>query len=349
MSFKRLDAEDFVVSADSVQSVAWSTGAPTLTSFFTSSAQKTSTTGDYFLSVYQQPGNLDEAEVQFDIAYGNKFGSGSTPYDSSYVSRTPSSTTYGQYRSMILEDENAVFITGVGTTGQTSVCSTTTSSTAVEMEDFWVISPDRARYKQSLFPGTFNLTLQGSGGTLNLTDNSNDVTIQTFLGSSRVYQIVSGSNGSGITGGGYTSNSGSYGLFFPDIATILLNCNAISSSIGVEANTASGLANGINQETLFTAISGGASFQLNSEETVTSDYVFIRARNAEFNYSENPSFISGSTGEVIYSNFINNPQVYATTIGMYNDANELLAVAKLSRPLLKDFTKESLVRVKLDF
>jgi len=34
---------------------------------------------------------------------------------------------------------------------------------------------------------------------------------------------------------------------------------------------------------------------------------------------------------------------------MYNDTNELLAVAKLSRPLIKDFTKEALVRVKLDF
>jgi hypothetical protein len=34
---------------------------------------------------------------------------------------------------------------------------------------------------------------------------------------------------------------------------------------------------------------------------------------------------------------------------MYNDSNELMAVAKLSRPLIKDFTKESLLRVKLDF
>jgi hypothetical protein len=34
---------------------------------------------------------------------------------------------------------------------------------------------------------------------------------------------------------------------------------------------------------------------------------------------------------------------------MYNDSNELVAVAKMSRPLLKDFTKEALVRVKLDF
>ena len=90
-------------------------------------------------------------------------------------------------------------------------------------------------------------------------------------------------------------------------------------------------------------------FELNSQETLTSDFVFIRTRNTEFNYSENPTFISGSTGEVIYTYFINNPTVYPTTIGMYNDSNELLAVAKLSKPLQKDFTKEALVRVKLDF
>ena len=40
MGFKRLDAEDFVVSADAVQSTAWSTGAPTLTNYFTSSVQQ---------------------------------------------------------------------------------------------------------------------------------------------------------------------------------------------------------------------------------------------------------------------------------------------------------------------
>jgi hypothetical protein len=96
-------------------------------------------------------------------------------------------------------------------------------------------------------------------------------------------------------------------------------------------------------------MSGSKSFLLNSQETITSDFVFVRPRSAEFNYSENPSFISGSTGEVLYSGFINNPQTYVTTVGLYNDTNELLAVAKLSRPLLKDFTKEALVRIKLDF
>ena len=77
--------------------------------------------------------------------------------------------------------------------------------------------------------------------------------------------------------------------------------------------------------------------------------MFVRPRSSEFNYSENPSYISGSTGEILYDSFINNPITYITTVGMYNDNNELLAVAKLSRPLKKDFTKEALVRVKLDF
>ena len=91
------------------------------------------------------------------------------------------------------------------------------------------------------------------------------------------------------------------------------------------------------------------NFKLNSQENVTSDYIFIRARNSEFNYSENPSFISGSTGEVLYDDFINAPQTFITTVGLYNDANELLAVAKLSTPVEKTFDKEIAIKVKLDF
>ena len=204
--------------------------------------------------------------------------------------------------------------------------------------------------KKNYFPGTFNLIkLSGSGGLLELTDNSNDVNVQTFLGSNRVFQIVSGSNGSAYNYNRICTGSGSYGLFLPDIGTILLNPDAISQSINLVPNRAADLTNGTNQATLYDSLVLGSSFELNAEETITSDYVFVRSRNSEFNYSENPSFISGSTGEVIYEQFINNPQVYITTVGMYNDANELIAVAKMSKPLLKDFTKESLVRVKLDF
>ena len=176
----------------------------------------------------------------------------------------------------------------------------------------------------------------------------------TFNDAGRVFQVVSGSNGSAYSGTGYTTNSGSYGLFLPDIGTILLNSEALSGSsagaidMTIDRSAASS-GDAENPKYLYNAIDLGESFTLRSQETLTSDFVFVRARNSEFNYSENPSFISGSTGEVIYTYFIDNPTVYPTTVGMYNDSNDLLAVAKLSKPIQKDFTKEALIRVKLDF
>jgi hypothetical protein len=337
MAFKRFDPEDFVVSSDSITSTLWSTGAPTLTEFYTSSVQAAGSSGNYYLSVYQTESILSTAQVQFDIAYADSIGRGSALYNIAVPENSYTKTIYGQYRSLILEDENASFTFGTGN-------NVTTGSF------FWVLSIERANYKQSLFPGSLNLQLSGPGGTINLTDDSQDNPVSIFLGSTRVYQLISGSNGTAgnLSGNGYVTNSGSYGLVFPDLGTILLNPYALSQSIEVFPSRSNN-SDGLNTQRLFNSISGAASFALNSQETITSDYVFVRARNSEFNYSENPSFISGSTGEVIYSNFINAPQVYITTVGMYNDSNDLLAVAKMSRPLLKDFTKEALVRVKLDF
>jgi len=332
MSFKRLDPEDFLVSIDSVTATAWSTNNPTLTTFTTSSI--TSTNDSYYKNVYQTASTASGSAVQFAVAYGNKLGSGSANYNDLVPGVSPTRTVYGQYRNLIYGDENAQFIFGT-----------------VTASDFWAISVDRARYKEHLLKGTFNLRLTGSSGTVGtlvLTDNSGMVSTDTYLDCGRVYQIISGSNGTAYSGTGYSPSSGSYGLFLPDIATIILNPLALSQSINLSPSRSND-SDGLNIQSLFNAVSGAASFQANSEETVTSDFVFVRARNSDFNYSENPSFISGSTGDVIFSTFINSPQTYMTTVGFYNDTNDLLAVAKLSKPLTKDFTKEALLRVKLDF
>ena len=332
MSFKRLDPEDFLVSIDSITATAWSTNSPTLTTFFTSSV--TSSNDSYYKNVYQTASTISNAAVQFAIAYGNSKGSGSANYNDLVPGVSPTRTIYGQYRNLVYGSETAAFIFG-----------------AVTASDFWAISVDRARYKEHLLKGTFNIQVKNGSTTVNLTDNSAMVSTDTYLDCGRVYQIISGSNGvanTSVNANGYSLSSGSYGLFLPDIATIILNPLALSQSINLEPSRSSD-SDGLNIGRLFTAISGAASFQVNSEETVTSDFVFVRARNSEFNYSENPSFISGSTGDVIFSNFINSPQTYMTTVGFYNDSSELLAVAKLSKPLTKDFTKEALIRVKLDF
>ena len=342
MGFKRFDPEDFLVSADSVSSTVWSGNQPTLSTFFTSSTQANDRSGDYYLSVFQTASSEPSAEVQFDIAYANSTGGGGLAFNSDVSNISPTATIYGQYRSMVLEDENSQFSFG-----------------SVEQTSFYVVNVARARYKEKLLPGSLNLELTGTGAgasTLHLTDNSKDVKLPLYYGTQRAYQIVSGSNGSAynVSGGGngYTTSVGSYGLFLPDTSTLLLNATALNlnTSEGINLSTVTTAnTDAKNPAKLFDRIKDAGSFKLNSEETITSDFVFVRARNSEFNYSENPSFISGSTGEVVFPYFIDNPQVYPTTVGLYNDSNELLAVAKLSRPIQKDFTKEALVRVKLDF
>jgi len=341
MSFTRLDPSDFVVSADSITAAIWTNYAPTLTTFFTSSVQEASTAGDYYLSVFQTASSLSNAEIQFDIAYGNKYGSGSALYNSAVAENSPTKTVYGQYRSLVLGDETADFIFG-----------------NITASDFWAISISRNRYKESLFPGVLTLKLSGSLGVISLTDDSNYASTITFKDSGRVFNLISGSAGvvnTSLNSNGWTPNSGSYGWFLPDIGTLILNPIALSGSVaagGIGLNVSrSSNSDGLNIQRLYRAISGStaATFTLNSQETLTSDYVFVRPRSSEYNYSENPSFISGSTGVVLYDSFINNPQTYITTVGLYNDSNDLLAVAKLSRPLKKDFTKEALIRVKLDF
>lgn len=332
MSFKRLELDDFVVSADSITAGLWTdSSTPTLTAFYTSSTQESNSTGNYYLNVYS---DTTTSSLEFAVTYGNEQGSGSVPYDTAVDGKTYTSTIYGQYRSLVLGDENSSFIFG-----------------GITSSDFWAISVDRTRYKESLFPGSLTLAISGSGGNLYLTDNSQTVSTVSFNDAGRVFQLVSGSAGTVVdlySNGGYSEASGSYGWFLPDIATILLNPLAVSASAGVTPSRTSG-SDGGNDSRLFRAIASGSEFTLNSQETITSDYVFVRPRSSEFNYSENPSYISGSTGEVLYSSFINNPISYITTVGLYNDTNELLAVAKLSKPLQKDFTKEALIRVKLDF
>ena len=353
MGFKRFDPEDFVVSADTVTSTVWSGFQPFLNTYHTSSTQKEGTSGPYYLNVYQTASAVDGSEIQFSIAFGDETGRGSVLFDGAVPQKSPSRTNYGQYRTLVLEDENSQFVFGPSFTGSY----------------FYALSVERARYKEKLFPGSFNLVLSSSNSNLNalhLTDNSQEVTLATYYGTQRAYQVISGSDGSAWAGNGY-SLSGSYGLFLPDISTVLLNGAALDDSnapgstgtddgCGIGLNT--GLSNNANEDNpskLYRHISGSTGdsnsniFKLNSQETITSDFVFVRARNSEFNYSENPSFISGSTGEVVFNYFIDNPQTFPTTVGMYNDSNELLAVAKLSRPISKDFTKEALIRVKLDF
>ena len=362
MSYTQLASSDFVISSDSITAPAWSSNQPQLSTFYTASVT-TSTSisqGAFYLNVYQLPYNATGSAIQFAIAYGDQQGSGSQWYNSLVPGVSPSLTTYDQYQTLIYGPEIS------GSQGFNF------GGAATNSPNILAINVDRNRYKQSLLPGTFNISLSGSAGQITLCDNSNDVSTVTYLDCGRVFNLVSGSFGNATNliplGGlapGYTV-SGSYGLFLPDIGTIILNPGALALSAasggialtvdranygsGSYTLNASASYTSTNNTLLYQAISQSANFQLNSQETVSSDYVFVRVPNSAYNYSSNPTFVTGSgNGAVLYSTMIYSPQTYITTVGLYNNNNQLLAVAKMSVPLIKDFTKEALIRVKLDW
>lgn len=336
MSYKRLEPEDITLSAESVVAPLWTGGEVILENPFTSSTQVASNTGNYFYEVYDIDPNqfVDTAEVQYSLAFADKQGRGSIELNENVDNISPTSIIYGQYRNLVFGDEDTEFTFG-----------------GKESDYFYVINIDRSRYKEKLFPGSFNLTLQNNGKQIELTDNSRDLKSVSFVDSGRVFEVVSGSNGKAYSGDGYVNETiGSYGKFLPDVGVILLNGRALDDSTnGIDLNTQlSSSVDERNINRIHNSIVNGNSFALQSEETITSNFVFIRVRNAEFNYSTNPSNITGS-GELTHDVMVNSPQAYITSVGMYNDSNDLIAVAKLSRPLLKDFTKEALIRIKLDY
>jgi len=322
MSFKRLDPEDFLVSAESIASPAWSNNEEYLDSYPTSPAQTSGPSAPYYINAYDISPDNDNAEIQFAITYGHAKGSGSAYYNDSIPGLSPTRTVYGQIANVLLgEDEGTSFDFG---------------GPAVNNEEFLAIVVNRARYKQAIKPGSLQLRITGL--TPYITDNSKIASTVEYTNAGRRYTLGSGSFGDGRPFGA----QGVFGYLYPDVGIILLNPQAVSISMNRNPD-----ADGGNPATALGAL---GRFYLQGEETVTSDFIFCRARNAEFNYSVNPSFsVSASAGSILYNDFVQNPTTYISSVGMYNDNNELIAVAKLSKPLKKDFTKEALIRVKLDF
>ena len=326
--------------------------AATMSAMYTGSTQS-ATSKQYYYDAWN--GDSNTSESQFSIAYGHRLGSGSYGGGGS-MNDAPSRAIYSQYRLLLLEPGDTTF----------------TFANGASTNSIYAINFNRARLKDKLDPGNWQFELGELSGSavanashtgsnvkladnpkiISLVDDSGD-TFQTRVTSAgRVFNIVSGS----ITNGVYNSSAPHYyGLVYPDMGMLILNGDTLNLSASFNTVTGSGVA-GDNAWKLFTAISGamsidpvGNAFQARNSETVTSTHYFVRVKNGEYNFSNNPSFTTGSVGEFAQPTFIGNPKTYITTVGMYNDRQELLAVAKLSQPVQKSFSNESLIKVKLDF
>lgn len=341
-SYSRLNQEDITVSTDKIVTNAWSDDTNELTTFFTSSTQVTTATstaqGNFFLEIYKDDINVtSSAPVQFTVSYGHKAGSGSENFTNTAgaLGNTATKAIYRQYAQLVFGDEASNFVFN-----------------GHEPDDIFVINVARGRYKHALKEGSLNFTLADGSNILDLTDDSITSTgSATITNLGRQFNVVSGSDGVmlGTNLNQTTAGSGSFGFAYPEAGVIVLNAEALRNinSSFYAAGTAASAQNKNRQ--LYTAFkNANGKFKVDSVERVSSQFMFVRVKNSEFNYSSNPSYVD-TNGNLNNTTMADSPTSYITTVGLYNDDNNLLAVAKLSQPLKKDFTTEALIRIKLDY
>jgi hypothetical protein len=332
----------------------WSADSGSLTSFFTASSQTEAVSGKYYYNVYQaDPIDTDIEEVQFAVAYGHVDGSGSVTLDNDPNGLLPTKATYAQYKSMLLDPTLSKF------QFENLVAAATDSN------DIYIINVARARYRESMDAGNWSLKVSGSNGLFTFIDNSGKKFGDSYGLSGNVFKVVSGSLNLGTQQEATVKNttdptSGEgYGLFYPERGIIILNPKAMANVVGNVFNenfqtvgsllpSYSTAADMENHKRIYHAIRAGKDFDARRTENVSTQHFFVRATNREFNYSNNPTYLDAD-GFFTEPTFETDPQTFITTIGLLNDANECVAVAKTSQPIVKSFDKEVLIKVKLSF
>ena len=333
--------QDVLSSISTITSGMWSGGDGTMTTFYTSSVQSGST-GEYYYDVYQGAVGTDAtSSVQFSVTYGHYAGSGSTTGD---TANNASKAIYRQLRNLLLPAATSKFqwVTPTGST---------------DTSDIFAISLNRGRLKEKMDPGNWELHISGSNGAqFKLIDDSGATTDPTVAVTTREFNVISGSIESGAA---VSDVDAKYGKFYPETGIIVLApiaFHATPATIFTGFATAAN-ANADNARIFYDAIKGNTSvggmftgsFAARREEQVKSTHYFCRVGHAKYNHSQNPTYYSGTENTLAVPSFRTDPKSYITTVGLYNDASELLAVAKLSKPILKTKSREALIKVRLDF
>ena len=332
--FTRFDRENDVVENQKVKvsSGIFSGGVGTLQTFFTSSTQ--AATGSFLHIYHQDPAtNASTAEVQFDIGYANFNGSGSAGNTTKLTTGgRESAANYRQFANVVLPPRTEKF---------------TFTSAPSASDDFYFVAFNRARMREKIDPGNWELRL----GDFKYIDDSGATNNPTVNEGGRVFNIVSGSleTGTGVIKTAAASQTGgAFGSFYPDLGILIFNASQLDSHGGFSTGRSADAFDN-NPEKFFDKITAANYFQVRREEDISSTNFFCRVLNKDYNFSANPTFFTGSDGAFTNATFFKDPKVFITQVGLYNDENELLAVAKLSKPILKSYSREAIIKVKLDF
>lgn len=342
-SFKTLTDSDKVVTTSLLHEYVPVTGT-IITGTYSDNNIKNYTHG-MFQSVYDYPYLSSSANHIFDLTVG--------------LSPDLSGTTNTQNDKKIqIYNQMAQVLAGYDVTGSILKFDkdgslTTTGSNSYHQHAFF-INFGRLLTKDEIKKNTFRLTL-GTGSSFSGSPNTGSLLTIGDYGADNEYRINSPAGEYGIL---YTSSAAvegtGVGLLYYQAGIAVITASVFNQSVLVSNKTG---ANSVVQA--FTGseikdVCDGIRRRWNNCEfsnttELNSTIYFCRLNNTEFNYSSNPTYLSGSKIRVKANRADNTPVSYVTTVGLYGSDNELLAVAKLSEPLKKDPSNEMILRVRLDY
>lgn len=304
--------------------------------------------------VYNYPFNHPEKECVkklFRVAYGNTNGHGIVPDNGKSMTKA----VYSQYAQKLLGDPNAVF----------SINGTPTSS--ILIIDFSV-----ELYKYELDPGNWQINIMDLDDDAidpndfimndyaiipsTLQNNFIDASFGLQTGDTEYYyNIFQGSLVDGIT---FNTPIGivypKHGVMIFNLADIVTWNKPIASDQYahnawkfyrlIETNQ--------RQVDPVTGVPGYSSSPLAPRGSIVRkrnknniQNYFLRIKHYNFNLSNNPTYVDSESKILPFMQ--NDPKTYITSVGLYNEKKELLAVGKFPKPIQKDFSEELVVSVKL--
>lgn len=308
-----------------------------------------------FQSVYDYPYLSSSANHIFDITCG--FSTGSALSSSVSSQQAKKQNVYYQMAQVLMGYNKTGNILRFDSDGDLF------GTPNDKMDDVMFLTFSRLLVKDEIQKGSFNLELGVTGAyatpfdsrvTIKDTGAATDYRVNSPVGE---YGILYVSNSVGTPLDGITgSTQQSVGLIFYQAGVAVITGSVFTSALlsaSSEMNSA-----GEDWDAVFTGslVQTNANslrhrmYNLSFNNTVelNSTIYFCHLGANEFNYSSNPTYLSGSQIVVKVDN-TDDPLSYITTIGLYSSDNQLMATAKLSEPIKKTPSNSLTFRVRLDY
>ena len=301
-----------------------------------------------FQSVYDYPYLSSSANHIFDITCG--YAADST------LSQSSPAAAAQQQKKINIYNQMAQVLVGFDETGAVRQFDEDGDLTGgAKIKEAYFINFARLLTKDEIKKGSVNITL--GTATSYAAPLASDITITDTSGSNG-YKVNSPAGEYGIlyaTGADLATSPSKVGLVYYQAGIAVVTASAFGTLLSSHAEM-DGAAQQV--EDLFASSSindaGDAirhrtnNIAFNNTTELNSTVYFCRVNNTDFNYSANPTYLSESK-ITVKTNAQDLPVSYVTSVGLYSDDNELLAVAKLSEPLRKDPSSEFTIRCRLDY